>query len=135
MNLRRLCLLALPICLCCSSSRAQEPTTKIRDQIGIFVEYNSTLEVSGGGVFWNGLYGAYVLGHSVLILDNADSQFNTAHGVVVESDSALFARNGATVTHNWATDGQQVECRDEESSLADDGSAIIIPPSITCTGF
>lgn len=104
-------------------------------EIGVLVEYNSTLEVSGGGISWNGLYGAYVLGHSVLILDNADAQFNNAHGVVVEADSALFAKNGATVMHNWAFDGQQVECRDEESSLSDDGNVYIDPPPITCTGF
>ena len=103
--------------------------------IGILLEHNSTLDVSGSEIDWNGLYGAYVQSHSTLILDGATVENNSAHGVVVESDSALFARNGTSVQFNRAGDGQQVECRDEESSMSNDGSAIIDPPSTTCTGF
>ncbi len=88
--------------------------------------------MTGGMVSWNGLYGALVMAHSTLTIEETYVEGNTAHGIVVETDSALFAQGAAHIQHNTAGDDVQIECRDKESSVAIDGSVIIDPPLVNC---
>ncbi len=101
-------------------------------EIGILLETNSALEFIGGGISWNGLYGAYVNSHSTLSLGGVSVDNNAAHGIVVESDAALFAGDGTRIEYNTAGDMVQIECRDKESSIAIDDSVVVNPPMINC---
>ena len=103
--------------------------------IGVDLETNSALEFFEGGIAANGLYGAYVKLHSTLNLYTVPVQYNLAHGIVVESDGALFARGDTHIQYNMAGDEVQIECRDEESSIELEGSVIVIPWPDECTGF
>lgn len=99
---------------------------------GVELDGNSSLQMSGGMMSWNGLYGAYAMAHSVLKLEDIFVEGNAAHGIVVETDSALFASGQTYIRDNTAGDWVQIECRDKESSIRIDGSVIIDPYEINC---
>ena len=101
-------------------------------EIGVLLETNSALQFAGGGISWNGLYGAYTKSHSTLNLSGVSVDNNAAHGIVVEYDAALFAGDGTHVEYNTAGDMVQIECRDKESSIAIDDSVVVTPPMINC---
>ncbi len=101
-------------------------------EFGVLLETNSALQFAGGGISWNGLYGAYTKSHSTLNLSGVSVDNNAAHGIVVEYDAALFAGDGTRVEYNTAGDTVQIECRDKESSIAIDGSVVVTPPMINC---
>ncbi len=101
-------------------------------ELGVQLETNSALQFAGGGISWNGLYGAYTMAHSTLVLEGVSVDNNAAHGIVVEADAALFARDGTRVEYNTAGDWVQIECRDKESSIEVDGSVVVQPPLINC---
>ena len=115
-----------------STGVIQDSYANANAEIGILVETNSALEFIGGGISWNGLYGAYTRSHSTLSLGGVSVDNNAAHGIVVESDAALFAVDGTRVEYNTAGDTVQIECRDKESSIEIDGSVVVNPPMINC---
>lgn len=110
-----------------SAGRMANSYANANAHTGVVLENNSAFEVIGGEFSWNGLYGAQVQSHSTLNIVGTTIQQNSAHGVVVEQDGALFARDGARVFGNWAGDGVQIECRDEESSILLDGPVVNDP--------
>lgn len=106
--------------------------TNANAELGVLLETNSALQFAGGGISWNGLYGAYTKSHSTLVLEGVSVDNNAAHGIVVEYDAALFAGDGTRVEYNTAGDTVQIECRDKESSIAIDDSVVVNPPMINC---
>ena len=101
-------------------------------EMGLKMSSNSSAEVNGGGIEWNGLYGAWVRSHSMLRLVDAGVNNNIHHGVVVSTDSALFAIGSTRIENNTAGDWVQIECRDKESSVRIWDSVVINPDLVNC---